>query len=72
MSNWRESRLFLAISFCISGFLAAAITFTYVLPVYQKQDSNEISELKKKINKPESSNKEKVDSLNNTIASQKK
>lgn len=72
MSNWRESRLFLAISFCISGFLAAAaITFTYVLPVYQKQDSNEISELKNKINKLESSNKEEVDSLNNTIASQK-
>lgn len=68
MSNWKDSKLFLAASCCFTGFAAAAtLTFTYIIPVYQKQDSNTINELQTKINNINKSHKEKIDSLNNTI-----
>lgn len=73
MSNWRDSKLFLAISFCFTGFAAAAtLTFTYVIPVYQKQDGNTINELQTKVNNINKLHKEKIDSLNSTIVSQTK
>ena len=72
MSNWRDSNFFIVASSCMAGFLAAAtITFTYVIPLYQKKDENTISELNEKINEQNKSHKKKVDSLKIVIDSQK-
>lgn len=66
MQNWRESRLFIFLSATLATFLFAAfITFTYVIPIYQKQDSNTIIELKSEIKKLNLLHKETVSSLNN-------
>jgi len=57
----------------VAGFLAAAtITFTYVIPLYQKQDENTISELNVKINEQDKLQKKEIDSLKNTIDKQQK
>lgn len=70
MSDWRDSKLFLAASFCITGFVAAStLTFTYVIPVYQKQDGNTITALNEEINNLNKSQKEKNDSLTKLIES---
>lgn len=73
MSNWRDSNFFLVASSYMAGFLtAAAITFTYVIPLYQKQGENTISELSTKISDLNKSHKQEVDSLNIEINFQKK
>lgn len=73
MSNWRDSNFFIVASSCVAGFVAAAtITFTYVIPLYQKQDENTISELNLKINELNKSHKKETDSLNSSIDIQKK
>lgn len=73
MSNWRDSNFFIVTSSCVAGFLAAAtITFTYVIPLYQKQDENTISELNAKINEQNKFHKKEIDSLKNTIDKQQK
>lgn len=73
MSNWRNSNFFIVASSCVTGFVAAAaITFTYIIPLYQKQDSNTISELNTKISVLNRTHKKEIDSLNNTIDTQRK
>ncbi|WP_261641233.1 hypothetical protein [Erwinia mallotivora] len=73
MSNWRDSNFFIVTSSCVAGFLAAAtITFTYVIPIYQKQDENTISELNAKINEQNKFHKKEIDSLKNTVDKQQK
>lgn len=73
VSNWRNSNFFIVASSCIGGFLAAAtLTFTYIIPLYQKQDENTISELKTKINEQSKTHKKELESLKNTIDLQKK
>ncbi|MGX9362366.1 hypothetical protein ACVW06_000276 [Pantoea ananatis] len=72
MSNWRDSNFFIVASSCMAGFVAAAtITFTYIIPLYQKQDENTISELNIKINEQNKSHKNEIDSLRSAIDSQK-
>lgn len=57
----------------MAGFLAAAtITFTYVIPLYQKQDENTISELNAKIIEQNKFYKKEIDSLKNTVDKQQK
>lgn len=57
----------------MAGFLAAAtITFTYVIPLYQKQSENTISELNAKIIEQNKFHKKEIDSLKNTVDNQQK
>ncbi|NIF47856.1 hypothetical protein F3J28_08760 [Enterobacter sp. Ap-1006] len=51
---------------------AATIAFTYVIPLYQKQNENTISELNAKIIEQNKFHKKEIDSLKNTIDKQQK
>ena len=50
MFDWRNNPTIVALA-AGSGVLTTTlfIVFTYVIPVYQKEDSNQISELKKNV-----------------------
>lgn len=66
MQNWKDSGFFISATSSITGFATAAmLTFTYVIPVYQKQDENTIAELNKKINDLNVLHEGKLKSLRN-------